>query len=130
MLVSPAELVAAAKASITETTVTDFRHQDQGACLLIDLRDRDEYLSGHLPGAICSPRGMLEFKIHDLVNAETPESDCPAEEVPIVLYCGTGGRSALAAQCLQAMGYTDVRSLAGGTVAWCAAGFPLESAGA
>jgi len=127
MLVTPAELVAAAKASITETTVSDFRHEDQGACILIDLRDPDEFASGHLPGAICSPRGLLEFKIHDLVNTEAAGPDCAPEETPIMLYCGTGGRSALAAQCLQAMGYNNVRSLAGGTVAWHAAGFPLES---
>ena len=129
MLLTPAELVAAAKASITETTVTEFRHEDQGACILIDLRDPDEYASGHLPGATCSPRGLLEFKIHDLVNAAVPKLECAPEETPIVLYCGTGGRSALAAQCLQGMGYKNVRSLAGGTVAWNAAGFPLESGG-
>ena len=129
MLVTPAELVAAAKASITETTVTDFRHEDPGAGILIDLRDLHEYASGHLPGAICSPRGLLEFKIHDLVKLEAPEPECAPEETPIMLYCGTGGRSALAAQCLQGMGYKNVRSLAGGTTAWNAAGFPLESGG-
>ncbi len=129
MLVSPAELVATAKASITETAVTDFRHEDQGACILIDIRDRAEYVAGHLPGAVCSPRGMLEFKIHELVAAEAPDADRPAEETPIMLYCGTGGRSALAAKVLDAMGYTNVRSLAGGSVAWQAAGFPVEKPG-
>jgi len=126
MLVSPAELVAAAKATIKESSVTEFRHEDQGACVLIDLRDRDEYQAGHLPGAICSPRGMLEFRIHELVETEAPDPDLPAEDTPIVLYCGTGGRSALAARVLESMGYRNVRSLAGGLTAWSAAGLPLE----
>ncbi len=129
MLVSPAEIVATAKASITETAVADFRHEDQGACILIDIRDRAEYVAGHLPGAVCSPRGMLEFKIHELVDAEAPDTDSPAEDTPIMLYCGTGGRSALAAKTLAEMGYTNVRSLAGGSVAWQAAGFPVEKPG-
>jgi rhodanese-related sulfurtransferase len=126
MLVSPAELVATAKASIKEVSVTEFRHADQGAWVLVDLRDRDEYQAGHLPGAVCSPRGMLEFRIHELVEASAPDPDLPLEDTPIMLYCGTGGRSTLAAQALEAMGYRNVRSLAGGLTAWNAAGLPLE----
>lgn len=127
MLLSPTELVAAAKAEITEASVEEFHEMADAQCLLIDLRDRDEYLAAHLPGAVCEPRGMLEFKIHGLVQAEMPVTDAPPADQPIVLYCGTGGRSALSAQSLQSMGYTNVRSIAGGIDAWKAAGLPLAN---
>lgn len=127
MLVSPAELVAAAKTDIDETSVNEFHAANEADCVLIDIRDRDEYVAGHLPGAVCAPRGMLEFMIHNLVQSEMPAADVPPQRQPIVLYCGTGGRSALGAQCLQSMGYSHVRSLAGGIDAWNAAQLPLET---
>lgn len=127
MLVSPAELVAAAKADIDETSVNEFHAANKADCLLIDIRDRDEYLAGHLPGAVSAPRGMLEFRIHNLVQSDMPVADVPAEAQRIVLYCGTGGRSALGAQCLQSMGYSNVRSIAGGIDAWNVAQLPLET---
>ena len=70
MLVSPAELVAAAKANIDETSVDEFHAANNADCILIDLRDPDEYVAGHLPGAVSAPRGMLEFKIHGLVESD------------------------------------------------------------
>lgn len=128
MLVSPAELVGVAKATITECSVQDVEHCMGENPVLIDIREPDEYRKCHIPGAVHLPRGMLEFEIHTLVAAMMPEPDAPPAEQPIVLYCGTGGRSALAAQCLEAMGYRNVRSMAGGLVAWTAAHLPVETA--
>ena len=86
-----------------------------------------EFLEGHIPGAVHLPRGMLEFEIHNLVNACRTDMTAANADHAIVLYCGTGGRSALAAQCMESMGYTNVKSMAGGLVAWAAAHLPLES---
>lgn len=126
MLVSPAELVAIAKATITECSVAEVEQCLASDPILIDIRDRAEYEKGHIPGAVHLSRGMLEFDIHDLVKSFHPESALPCEEQPIVLYCGTGGRSALAAQCLESMGYKNIRSMSGGLVAWAAAQLPVE----
>jgi len=126
MLVSPAELVAVAKATITECSVQDVERCLAEGPLIIDIREPAEYAKGHIPGALHVPRGMLEFEIHNLVNAFRPRPDLSNAEQPIVLYCGTGGRSALAAQCLESMGYTKVTSMAGGLVAWTAAHLPVD----
>ena len=127
MLVSPAELIAVAKATITECSVHDVEHCLAEGPLIIDIREAVEYARGHIPGAVLVPRGMLEFEIHNLVSAFRPRPEWSNEAQPIVLYCGTGGRSALAAQCLESMGYSNVRSMAGGLVAWSAAHLPVET---
>jgi rhodanese-related sulfurtransferase len=127
MLVSPAELVAVAKATITECSVQDVENCMNDRPILIDIREPDEYRKGHIPGAVHLPRGMLEFEIHGLVNACRTHPDMTDAEQPIILYCGTGGRSALAAQSLESLGYTNVRSMAGGLVAWAAARLPLDT---
>ena len=85
--------------------------------LLIDVREDNEWAEGHVPGAIHIGRGVLEKGIEEkAVDGKTP----------IVLYCHSGARSALAADTLQKMGYTNVASMAGGTSAWREKGFPLE----
>ena len=66
---------------------------------------------------------MLEFDIHKLVEQASDKG----AETPIVLYCGTGGRSALAAESLETLGYRSVQSMDGGIVAWNKAGFPVEN---
>ena len=114
MLVSPADVVAKAKATIKECSVTDAKRCRDSGTLLIDIREVAEYNRGHIKGAVLACRGMLEFEIHGIVDCD------------IVLYCGTGGRSALAALSLDAMGYRNVRSMSGGLVAWAAAKLPLE----
>jgi rhodanese-related sulfurtransferase len=111
------DLVQQAKAQIRETTV-DALHRDGAALgVLIDVREPAEWAAGHVPGARLLPRGILEGKIEELA---------PDPDQPIVLYCGSGGRSALAAQSLQRMGYSNVLSLAGGFGAWRDAGKPIE----
>ena len=126
MLVSPAELVAVAKATITECSVTEVERCLDAETLLIDIREPEEFKKGHIPGAIHLPRGLLEFDIHRLVEATRTDQNEPNADRKIVLYCGTGGRSALAAQCMEAMGYRNVSSMAGGIVAWATAHLPLD----
>ena len=126
MLVSPADLVAVAKATITECSVTEVERCLNSDTLLIDIREPAEFEKGHIPGAILLPRGLLEFEIHKLVDVFRPDPGIPNADRPIVLYCGTGGRSALAALCLDSMGYRNVSSMSGGIVAWAAAHLPLD----
>lgn len=85
--------------------------------LLIDVREKDEWLEGHIPGARWIPRGFLELRIEDQV---------PEKDAPVVLYCAGGTRSALAARSLVELGYTNVASMAGGFTAWKRAGLPFE----
>jgi len=126
MLVSPADLVAVAKATITECSVTDVEQCLSAGTLLIDIREADEFRKGHITGAIHLSRGMLEFEIHKLVESAKTDQNLANDDQPIVLYCGTGGRSALAAQCLESIGYKNVSSMSGGIVAWAAAHLPLN----
>ena len=84
--------------------------------LPIDCREPNEWNLGHLPEALHIPRGILETTIEGTVPPLRP----------IVLYCASGNRSALAADTLQQMGYTDVGSLAGGIRAWAEAGGDID----
>ena len=87
----------------------------RGDTLLIDVRDPDEWQEGHIPGAKNFSRGTVELEI---------EEAAPDLSTPIITHCGGGGRSALAAESLQRMGYKNVKSMAGGFKAWKAAGLP------
>ena len=111
------DLVAQAKAQTQEIPVSAAQEAILDADLLIDVREADEYALGHIPGAVHMSRGMLEFKL-----SASPEF--AARDLNIVLYCKTSGRAALAAVQLQAMGYLQVLSIAGGYEAWVAAGKP------
>ncbi|GAB4352125.1 MAG: rhodanese-like domain-containing protein [Immundisolibacter sp.] len=104
------------KTRIRETSIEALRAGDV-AGLLIDTREPDEWAAGHIAGAQAVPRGVLESKIEQLA---------PDPEQLIILYCASGGRSALAADSLQRMGYRNVLSLAGGFKAWQEAGYPVE----
>jgi rhodanese-related sulfurtransferase len=92
------------------------RMQQEAPYILIDVRDAHEWQQGHIPNAMHISRGLLEPNIERVV------SDPQAE---IILYCGGGGRSALAAFNLQKMGYENVSSLAGGFKTWLDQGNPL-----
>ena len=126
MLVSPADVVARAKATIKVCTVTEAKESLTPEILLIDIREPQEYQRGHIPGAVLSPRGLLEFEIHGLVERTATSPDIAPEDRQILLYCGTGGRSTLAAETLTEMGYRNVRSMDGGIVAWATARLPVE----
>lgn len=126
MLVSPSEVVARAKATIKECTVSEAKKSLTPETLLIDIREPAEFQRGHLPGAVLSPRGLLEFEIHGLVERTATDPDVAPEDRDILLYCGTGGRSTLAAETLTNMGYRNVVSMDGGIVAWVAARLPID----
>lgn len=126
MLVSPADMVARAKATIKECSVTKVHQCLTSDTLLIDIRELAEFRKGHIPGALLAPRGLLEFEIHGLVERTASDPSVAPEDRDIVLYCGTGGRSALAAETLDSMGYRQVKSMAGGIVAWAAARLPVD----
>ena len=126
MLVPPAELVGRVKATIRECTVADAKDCAGSDTLLIDIRERAEFERGHIPGAVLLPRGLLEFEIHGLVERHRTSAEMAPEDQPIVLYCGTGGRSALAAETMARLGYRNVRSMSGGLVAWTEAKLPVN----
>lgn len=109
------DLVQEAKVQIREVALEDADAAIRAADVLLDVREADEFHAGHIPGALNIPRGLLEFKL-----SGAPELS--ARDLSIVLYCKTSGRAALAACSLQAMGYLQVQSLAGGFDAWSAAG--------
>jgi rhodanese-related sulfurtransferase len=110
-------LVDAARARIRECTVEDVKRRlDRGDRFhLIDVREHEEFARGHLPGAISLCKGIIERDI---------ESAIPEAGADIVLYCGGGFRSALAADNLRQMGYTNVVSMDGGWRGWNDAGHP------
>lgn len=115
-------IVGEAKSRIRETTVDDIKGRlDRGdRFVLIDTREESEFAKDHLPGAIHLGKGVLERDI---------ESKVPDTAAPLVLYCGGGFRSALAAENLQRMGYTDVLSMDGGIREWREKGYPLVPGG-
>ena len=110
------DIVNDAKTRITEMTVEEFRAEPDA--LLVDTREDSEWAAAHAGGAIHLGKGVIERDVEGAV----PETDRK-----LVLYCGGGFRSALAADALQKMGYTNVYSLAGGWRAWKAAEMPVES---
>lgn len=124
MLVSPADVVAKAKATIKECSIRDVKDCMNAETILIDIRELAEYERGHIPGAMMIPRGLLEFEI--LPALDRLGKGTIADACDIVLYCGTGGRSALAAKSLDDMGFRNVKSMDGGIVAWAEAKLPLE----
>lgn len=124
---SAAELVAEAKAKVENLTVEQVAGElDSGEAVLVDLRDSEELAaSGRIPGAVHIPRGMIEFRA-DPSSPYHNEALDPSKRT--VLYCASGGRSALAAAALQELGYTNVAHLDGGFKKWAEAGQPVEPA--
>jgi rhodanese-related sulfurtransferase len=114
------KIVEDAKSRVRELTVDDVKARlDRGdRFVLIDVREESEWNKGHLPGAVHLGKGIIERDVEERV------SDTGAE---IVLYCGGGFRSALAADNLQKMGYTNVWSMDGGYRDWTDKGYPLTS---
>ena len=109
-------LVADAKKNITEISPQDAAAKlNSGEAVIIDVRDKDEWDEGHIPRATHMSRGTIELDIEEKV---------PEANTMVICHCGGGGRSALAAESLQKMGYKNVRSMAGGFKAWKAAGLP------
>lgn len=126
---SLADLVADALAEVREISPEEVRalldRADRDGWSIVDVREADEFAAGHLPGARHFPRGFLEVR----ADLEHPKRDpwLADRSRKLVLYCGGGHRSALAAQALQRMGFQRVRSMAGGWTRWTALGLPTET---
>jgi rhodanese-related sulfurtransferase len=112
-------LVNDAKKRVKETNVADVkRRMDAGEkFVLVDVREESEWAQGHLPGAIHLGKGIIERDI---------EKRVPDTGAKLILYCGGGFRSALTADNLQKMGYTNVESMDGGWRDWTGAGLPTQ----
>ena len=125
MAKTAADLVAEAKERIQNLTVDQTAEElERGDVLLVDLREPDERQEhGAIPSAVHAPRGMLEFWADPSCSYHRAEFD-PNRR--IILHCGGGGRSALAADILQQMGFANVAHLDGGFQAWKAADRPVE----
>jgi rhodanese-related sulfurtransferase len=113
------KLVAEAKKHITEISPQDAAAKlNSGDAVVVDVREKDEWDEGHIPGASHMSRGTIELDIEEKV---------PDPNAMIICHCGGGGRSALAAETLQKMGYKNVHSMAGGLKAWKTAGLPTTT---
>lgn len=121
------DLVAQARAVIEEIDPDRLRALQATGAPVIDVREPAEYAEGHLPGAVNLPRGVLEFQVdgHPAVAADA-DPNLSHRRAPVVLYCRTGGRSALAAEALKRLGFDRPLSLAGGWLRWVDAGGETE----
>ena len=111
------KLVNDAKKRVKETNVPDVKRRmdEEEKFLLVDVREDNEWARGHLPGAVHLSKGIIERDI---------ERTVPDPNAKLILYCGGGFRSALVAENLQKMGYTNVESMDGGWKGWLDAGLP------
>lgn len=114
------DLVLEAKEHIEEITLENSLAALKGKPLVLDVREPEEYQLGHLPSATNIPRGILEFRM-------SQEPTLTDRNQYILIYCKTSGRAALAAEALKKLGFANVKSVAGGFDAWCAAGYPTET---
>ena len=111
------QLVTEAKKNITEISPQDAAAKlKSGEAVIVDVRDKDEWDEGHIPGALHMSRGTIELDIEEKVPDTNPMFIC---------HCGGGGRGALATESLQKMGYRNGRNMAGGFKAWKATGLPV-----
>jgi rhodanese-related sulfurtransferase len=111
------QIVDEAKQKIAQVTPTEASQKQQQGAILIDVRETEDFAKEHARGALHLSRGTIEWKIEETI---------PDTAAPILCYCGGGSRSALVAESLQRMGYTNVASVAGGFKAWKEAGLPVE----
>jgi rhodanese-related sulfurtransferase len=104
---------------VKETNVADVKRRREAGekFILVDVREDNEWANGHLPGAVHLGEGIIERDIEQRV---------PDTNAKVILYCGGGFRSALVADNLQKMGYTNVESMDGGWKGWLDAGLPTE----
>ena len=113
------DLVNESKSRIRQIDIHEYRRMKEAGekHLLVDVREDNEWAAGHAQGAMHLGKGIIERDI---------EQKVPDKDTPIVLYCGGGFRSALAADAIQKMGYTHTVSLDGGWKAYTQAGLPVE----
>ncbi len=120
MPVTAMQLVAEARAQIQEIDPQSAKNSLSGAVQIIDVREASEFEAGRVRGAVNIPRGILEFRIGELQTFAN-------KDAPILIYCRTGGRAALAAIQLSKIGYTNLKSITGGIMGWQAANLPVET---
>lgn len=113
-------LVDDARTRVREVSIEDARARQAAGAHLVDVREDSEWAAGHAAGATHLGKGIIERDI---------EREIPDRGAEVLLYCGGGYRSLLAADALQRMGYTNVASVAGGWRAWQEAGAPVAPAG-
>src|SRR5688572_28032109 len=113
------KLVTDARARVRECRVEDFKKRLESGdrIVIMDVREESEYAAGHLPGAVHMGKGVIERDI---------ETKVPDPATPLVIYCGGGYRSALAADAIQKMGYANVISMDVGCRDWTGKGYPVE----
>lgn len=113
------KIVDDARSRVRECTIEDVRRRQAAGekLTLVDVREESEFAKGHIPGAIHLGKGVIERDI---------EMKIPDQSGELILYCGGGYRSALAADNIQKMGYTHVISMDGGWRGWTEAGLPVE----
>ncbi|MFO0590579.1 MAG: molybdopterin-synthase adenylyltransferase MoeB [Polyangiaceae bacterium] len=113
------DLIADIRRQIRTVSLEDIKHrlEQKTPMVLVDVREKDEWRAGYIPGALHVARGFLEIQIEQRV---------PDKSAPVVLYCAGGTRSALAAKSLMELGYTNVESATLGFVRWKDLGFPVE----
>lgn len=116
------KIVDDARSRIRECTVEEVQTRREGGeqFALIDVREESEFAAAHIPEAVHLGKGIIERDI---------EARYPQLDAPLILYCGGGYRSALAADNLQKMGYTNVESMDGGFRGWKEAGYPITQPG-
>jgi rhodanese-related sulfurtransferase len=121
------DLVAQARAVIEEIDDKRLIAIQASGVPVIDVREPEEFAAGHLPGAVNIPRGVLEFQVdgHPALNFRIDPHLSHRRE-PVILYCRTGGRSALAAEALKRLGFDRPLSLAGGYMHWLEIGGAVE----
>jgi rhodanese-related sulfurtransferase len=114
------QIVTEALQTVPEVAPAELQSRLTGGepIVVIDVREPDEFTRGKIPGAYTIPRGLLEMQVDGRLPLEST----------VVLYCGAGGRSALAAKSLADMGYEKVENLQGGWGAWVNSGLPVEQA--
>jgi len=119
MAISYTDLIADVRRQIRTVTLEEIKQrlETKAPMVLVDVREKDEWRGGYIPGALHVPRGFLEIQIEGKVTDKN---------APVVLYCAGGTRSALAAKTLAELGYTNVESATLGFVRWKDLGFPME----
>jgi len=120
------DVVRDAKTRIREIQAEELRALQAAGTPVIDVREPAELAAGKIPGAVNIPRGVLEFEVdgHPAVNG-IKDPALGHRERPVIVYCRSGGRSALAADALRRLGFKQPLSLAGGFQAWLDAGQPI-----
>ncbi len=116
-ILNGSDLVSTAKQSITEVRVADVKDR-LDEYLILDVREPDEVAQGQIANAVSIPRGLLEFRANKVIFDHAVNNSLEQADVPILTYCRSGSRGALATKTLEEMGYTNVVSLQGGYKAW------------